>query len=120
MSEALASVKFIRVSPRKVRRVVDLVRGKDVKTAVNILKFSPHSASEVVLKVVNSAVANHKQHNPNNKNPDSLLISKIFADEAPTLKRFRAKSRGTAGKIMKRASHITVAVSEIEDQGKEK
>jgi large subunit ribosomal protein L22 len=90
--------------------VLDLIKGKDVDEALSILRFTPKAASRVVEKLVKSAVANAE--NNNNMDRDSLYISKAYADQGPTLKRFRARAMGRANMIRKRTSHITVVVSE--------
>jgi large subunit ribosomal protein L22 len=105
---ALAQARYVRMSPQKVRRVIDLVRGMPADEAVAMLKFAPQAASEPVAKVVASAIANAE----NNKNLDrrSLVISEAYVDEGPTLKRFRPRAQGRAYRIRKRTSHITVVV----------
>jgi large subunit ribosomal protein L22 len=105
---ALAQARYVRMSPTKVRRVVDLVRGMKADEAVAMLKFAPHAASEPVAKVLSSAIANAE----NNKNldPRSLWISEAYVDEGPTMKRFRPRAQGRAYRIRKRTSHITVVV----------
>jgi large subunit ribosomal protein L22 len=105
---ALAQARYVRMSPTKVRRVVDLVRGMRADEAVAMLKFEPHAASEPVAKVLSSAIANAE----NNKNldPRSLWISEAYVDEGPTMKRFRPRAQGRAYRIRKRTSHITVVV----------
>lgn len=103
-----AKAKYIRVSPRKVRLVVDLVRGKKAEEALAILKFTPKAAAADVIKVIKSAVAN-AEHNFNLRRKD-LVISEIMADAGPTLKRFEPRARGMAYEIKKRTSHITVSV----------
>lgn len=108
--EAKAVAKYIRISPRKVRYVVDLVRGKKVSDAMAILQFAPQGASNEVRKVVKSAVAS-AEHNYE-MNTDELYISQIFVDQGPTLKRFKPRAMGRADQIRKRTSHITVVVSE--------
>ncbi len=110
VTEARAVARYVRISPRKVRLVVDLIRGKRVGEALAILRHTPKAASPVVEKVLNSAVANatHNYH----MNPNDLYIAKIYVDEGPTLKRFRPRARGMASRINKRTSHITVVVSE--------
>lgn len=108
--EAKAVLRFARIAPRKVRIVLDLIKGKDVDEALSILRFTPKAASRVVEKLVKSAVANAE--NNNNMDRDSLYISKAYADQGPTLKRFRARAMGRANMIRKRTSHITVVVSE--------
>ena len=108
--EAKAVAKYIRIAPRKVRIVVDLIRGKSVGEAIAILKFTPKVGSEVVEKVLKSAIAN-AEHN-NDMNVDNLFVSEAFVDQGPTLKRIHPRSRGQAFKILKRSSHDTVAVKE--------
>lgn len=108
--EAKAVAKYIRIAPRKVRIVVDLIRGKSVGEAIAILKFTPKVGSEVVEKVLKSAIAN-AEHN-NDMNVDNLFVSEAFVDQGPTLKRIHPRSRGQAFKILKRSSHVTVAVKE--------
>jgi large subunit ribosomal protein L22 len=101
------------ISPRKVRLLVDLVRGKKVDEALALLKFAPTPTARVVAKVVKSAVANAE--NNFQLSPSDLKIVTIFADEARTLKRFRPRSRGRTSPILKRSSHITVIVAGEED-----
>lgn len=101
------------ISPRKVRLLVDLVRGKKVDEALALLKFAPTPTARVVAKVVKSAVANAE--NNFQLSPSDLKIVTIFADEARTLKRFRPRSRGRTSPILKRSSHITVIVAGGED-----
>jgi len=110
--QALAKATNVRISPRKVRVVVDLIRGKDVEDALAILRFLPKRASEVVGKVVKSAAAN-AEHNLD-LNRDRLYVSQAFVDVGPTLKRFHPRQRGQAFEIKKRSSHITVVVRERE------
>jgi len=108
--EAKAVAKFIRISPTKVRQVADLIRGKDIREALAILRYTPKGASLPISKVVKSAVAN-AEHNYE-MNSDKLYISKIFVDQGPTLKRFRPRAMGRADRIRKRTSHITIVVKE--------
>ncbi|WP_027415412.1 50S ribosomal protein L22 [Aneurinibacillus terranovensis] len=108
--EAKAVARYIRIAPRKVRLVVDLIRGKQVGEAIAILRHTPKGASPVIEKVLMSAVAN-AEHNLNLDSND-LVVSKVFVDEGPTLKRFRPRAMGRASRINKRTSHITVVVSE--------
>ncbi|WP_144512681.1 50S ribosomal protein L22 [Bacillus sp. FJAT-22090] len=110
MSQAKAIAKTVRIAPRKVRLVVDLIRGKQIGEAVAILQLTPKAASPVVEKVLKSAVAN-AEHNYN-LDINNLVVSEIFVDEGPTLKRFRPRAQGRASAINKRTSHITVVVSE--------
>ena len=111
--EARAIAKDTGVSPRKVRLLVNMVRGKRVDEALTILRFAPTPTARVVAKVVKSAAANAE--NNLQMTPSDLKIVDIFADEARTLKRFRPRARGRVGHILKRSSHITVIVAEQED-----
>ena len=106
---AVAKARFVRVTPMKARRVVDLVRGMNAREALSVLQFAPQSASEPIAKVVASAIAN-AEHNER-LDPETLYISEAFVDEGPTLKRFRPRAQGRAYRIRKRTSHITVVVS---------
>jgi large subunit ribosomal protein L22 len=110
--EVKATAKFIRRSPRKVRLVLDAVRGKKVDEALAILRFLPHGGAKEVLGVVKSAAAN-AENNYQMATAD-LFIKRIYADEGPVFKRFRPRSRGMASPILKRTSHITVVVEEVE------
>lgn len=105
-----ASGKYMRISPQKVRQVVGTVKGKPVESGMNMLKFMPQKAAQMVEKVVRSAVANADQ-NPD-IDVDALVIKNIIVDEGPMLKRFRPRARGRATRILKRTSHITVIVAE--------
>jgi len=109
---AKAHTKYIRISPRKVKIVCDLIRGKDTQTAKAILMQTPKAASEVMLKLLNSAVANAE--NNHEMDPDNLFVSEIYSNPGPTLKRIRPVSRGRAHRIFKRTSHITIVVAEKE------
>jgi large subunit ribosomal protein L22 len=108
--EVRAVSKDTGVSPRKMRLLVDLVRGKKVSDALNILRFAPTPNAKVLAKTIKSAAANAE--NNFQMTPEDLKIVKIAADEARMLKRFRARARGRANEILKRSSHITVVVSE--------
>ena len=107
MAKAIA--KYIRMSPRKLRRVVNEIRGKDANTARTILKFMPYSGARVVEKVLNSAVSNAKENEK--LNPDELRVTKAFVDQSTTLKRWRPMSRGRGYPILKRTSHVTLEVA---------
>ena len=107
--EAKAIARYVRVSPRKARIVVDQVLGKDVIAAQEILAFNERAISEVVAKVVNSAAANAQDRF--GLRPESLVIKAAYVDEGPTMKRFRPRAKGAASKIRKRTSHITVIVA---------
>ena len=108
--QAKAVARTVRIAPRKVRIVVDLIRGKQIGEAVAILNHTPKAASIVVEKLLKSAAAN-AEHNYE-MNIENLVISEVFVDEGPTLKRFRPRAMGRASAINKRTSHITLVVSE--------
>ncbi len=110
--EVRAVAKDTGVAPRKVRLMVDMVRGKKVSEALTALQFTPSPTARVVAKVIKSAAANAE--NNFQMTTSDLRIVRIFADEAPTMKRFRPRARGRAGHILKRSSHITVVVAEEE------
>ena len=112
---ARASARYLRVSPRKARRIIDIVRGTKATEALDVLRFDEHAASEDVYKVVASAVAN-AEHNQQ-LDRESLWISEAFVDEGPTLKRFRPRAQGRAYRIRKRTSHVTVVVESRETAG---
>lgn len=112
--EVRAVAKDTGISPRKVRPLVDMIRGKNVEEALNILRFAPTPTARVVAKVVKSAAANAE--NNLEMSPSDLKVVQIFADEARTLKRFRPRARGRANTIRKRSSHITVIVADQEGQ----
>ena len=109
--EAKAVAKYIRMSPQKVRLVVDLVRGKKVQEAKNILLYTRKYAAGIVAKVIKSALANATQ-NPN-IDENILYVKEIFVDQGPTLKRWRARAQGRAAGIKKRTTHITVVLDEM-------
>src|SRR2546422_1563878 len=113
--EAKASMKYVRTTPRKMRRVVDLIRGQHVEEARRILRFSPLGASRDVEKLLNSAVANAEQ-SPGIVG-ENLLVSRAWVDEGPTLKRFRPRAYGRAARIRKRTSHLTVVVRSMGEEG---
>ena len=108
--EATAKLSFVRLSPQKARLVVDMVRGKGVQEALNILKYSPQKAAEIVAKLVRSAVANAEQKGTGDV--DRLVVKTIFVDQGPVLRRFMPKGRGSASRIRKPTSHITVVLGE--------
>jgi len=109
-----AVAKYIRISPDKVRIVIDLVRGKSYPDALAILNNTPKSASEPLIKVLNSAAANAEVNNGMSK--DDLFVAEILADSGPVLKRFTPRARGRASSIMKRSSHITVVLDSASNQ----
>lgn len=108
MAHAHATLRYARVSPRKARPVVDLIRGKDVPMALALLKHTPRAAAKIVEKLLRSAVANAEQKNIDD--PEQLVVAKAYVDGGPILKRFRARSMGRANSIHKRTSHITIVV----------
>jgi large subunit ribosomal protein L22 len=108
---AMARARFVRVTPMKARRVVDLIRGLPAREALTVLQFAPQAASEPVFKVLASAVANAE--NNERLDPDTLLVSQAYVDEGPTMKRFRPRAQGRAYRIRKRTSHITVVVESV-------
>lgn len=117
--EAMAKARFIRVTPQKARRVVDLIRGKQATEAVAVLKFAPQAASEPVLKIVQSAIANARVIADRDNvafDETKLVIKTALVDEGPTLKRFRPRAQGRASQILKRTSHITVVVAPVDDK----
>jgi large subunit ribosomal protein L22 len=110
--QAKAVAKYIRVSPRKMKPIADIVRGKSVKDARAILKFTPNKGAKVFLKVLNSAVANAE--NNHDMDVEKLFVDEIFANQGPTMKRWKAGSMGRANPIKRRSSHVGVVVSEKE------
>ena len=111
--ETRAIARYIRMSPRKARVVVDLVRGKSVVQAREILRFTNRAAAETVEKVLNSAVANAEhQHQVR---AEQLIVKRAYVDEGPTLKRIRPRAKGSASRIRKRTSHITIVVAPREE-----
>ncbi|HWR86376.1 MAG TPA: 50S ribosomal protein L22 [Rhodoglobus sp.] len=105
---AFASARFVRITPMKARRVVDMVRGQDVQDALDLLQFAPQAAAETVRKVLASAVANAT--GTEGLDAGTLVVSKAMVDEGPTMKRWRARAQGRASRINKRTSHITLVV----------
>jgi large subunit ribosomal protein L22 len=108
--EAKAIARYIRIAPRKVQLVVDLIRGKQVGEAIAILRHTPKAAAPVVEKLLNSAIAN-AEHNYS-MDVNKLVITKAYVDQGPTMKRFRPRAQGRASRINKRTSHITLVVAE--------
>lgn len=107
-----AIARGVRMSPTKVRRVVDVIRGLDVTDALDTLKFAPQAAAEPVSKVIASAAANAQQGE--NLRPEELFVAKAFVDEGMTMRRIRPRAKGSASRILKRSSHITVVVEKKE------
>ena len=108
-NEVSATAKYVRMAPRKVRMIVDQVRGKSVEKALETLQFSTRAAAEPVAKVLRSAVANAE--NNNGMRADGLVVKYAYVDEGPTLKRIRPRAKGSASRINKRTSHITVVIA---------
>ena len=112
---ATAKARFVRVSASKARRVINLVRGKSVEEALDILRWAPQAASEPVAKVIASAAANAQ--NNNGLDPRTLVVATVYADEGPTAKRIRPRAQGRAYRIRQRTSHITVIVESRPPRG---
>ena len=112
--EAKAIARHVRVTPRKARRMVNLIRGKQATEAITILKFAPQSAALPVLKTLESAIANARVKADKPFRENDLVIKETYVDEGVTLKRFRARAQGRAARINKRTSHITVVVASKE------
>lgn len=109
--EAKAVVRNIRISPQKARLVADLIRGQQVETALNTLRFMPKKGARLLKKALESAVANASQNEA--IDVDTLYVKRVFVDGGPTLKRIRPRAMGRATRILKRSSHITVVLDEI-------
>ena len=116
--EAYAKARFVRTSPRKARLVIDAIRGKDTREALAILKFTPNFAARLIEKVLASAIANAE--NNHHMDADSLKVSKAFVDGGPMMKRLRYAPMGRGYRMVKRLSHITVAVEETEHKPEKK
>ena len=108
--EAVATLKNARISARKVKIVADLIRGKDAKEALAIVKFTPKAASEVLEKLLKSAIANAENNHGMSSN--NLYVAEIYANQGPTMKRIRPAAKGSAVRIRKRTSHITIKLRE--------
>jgi len=108
--ETVAVAKYLRISPQKVRLVADLIRGKDVDVALNVLAFTPKASAPLIAKVLKSAIANAGQKE--GVDVDTLVVKNVLVDEGPTLKRFRARAMGRGTRILKRMCHIKVIVEE--------
>jgi len=108
--EITAKARFVRISPQKIRLVMGQVRGKKAEEALNLLSFAPQRGARILKKLVDSAVANAQQNA--DMDVDSLYIAKVYADEGPTLKRWRPRAQGRATRIRKRTSHLTVILGE--------
>ena len=112
VQEARAELKFARISSRKVKIVADLVRGKNVDEALAILKFTPKAASPILEKLLKSAIANAE--NNHGMSHEKLYIAEIYANQGPTLKRIRPAAKGSAVRIRKRTSHVTIVLRELD------
>jgi large subunit ribosomal protein L22 len=111
MMETMAKHRYARISAQKARLVADQIRGLPVEKAIDVLTFSTKKAAALVKKVLESAIAN-AEHN-DNADIDELVVARVFVDEGPTMKRFSARARGRANRILKRSCHITVTVAEV-------
>ena len=110
--EAVATLKYARISSRKVKIVADLIRGKNIDEALAIVKFTPKASSEIIEKLLKSAIANAE--NNNDMKHENLYVAEIYANQGPTLKRIRPAAKGSAVRIRKRTSHITIVLKEKE------
>ena len=113
--EAKAQARYLRVTPQKARRVVDVIRGKRALEAVDVLRYAPQGAAEPVLKIVESGIANARyaaEQAGERFNEEDLYIQAAYADEGPTMKRIQPRAQGRANRILKRTSHITVVVGD--------
>ena len=118
--EAKAQARYVRVTPLKARRVVDTIRGQRATEAVTVLRFAPQAVAETVRKLVESAIANARvkaDQAGEAFDENALVILEAFVDEGPTLKRFRPRAKGSANRILKRTSHITVRVGDKTKDG---
>lgn len=108
--ETRAVARFVRISPQKIRVVMKQVRGKRVEEALGLLSFAPQKGAKILKKLIDSAVANAEENT--SSDVDSLYIARIYADEGPTLKRWRPRALGRATRILKRTSHVTVVLDD--------
>jgi large subunit ribosomal protein L22 len=108
--ESSAVAKYVRLSPRKVRLIMDEIRGRKVEEAINMLTFTTQKGGKILKKLINSAVSNAQQNS--NIDIDKLFVYRIFADEGPTLKRFSPRAQGRATQILKRTCHLTVVLND--------
>lgn len=108
--ESSAIAKYVRLSPRKVRLIMDEIRGRKVEEAINMLSFTPQKGGKILKKLINSAISNAQQNT--GIDVDKLYIKRIFADEGPTLKRFSPRAQGRATRILKRTCHLTVILND--------
>ena len=109
--EATATLRFARISARKVKIVADLIRGKNADEAIAIVKFTPKASSEIIEKLLKSAIANAE--NNHGMNRGNLVVSEIYANQGPTMKRIRPAAKDTASRIRKRTSHVTIKLREV-------
>jgi len=110
--EAIAHLKYLRMAPRKVRAMADLVRGKNAGQAINMLKFTPRAAATPLRKLIQSAVANAQDLSKGNVDVDRLVVSHITVDQGPTARRFIARAQGRATPLHKKSSHVRVTVTD--------
>ena len=110
MDEVRAVARYVRISPRKVQAVIGAVKGEPVEVALNKLRFMPQKAAALLEKVVRSAVANAEENH--DLDVDNLFVRNVYADQGPAMKRFKARARGRATRILKRTAHITVILAE--------
>ncbi|MDD4568777.1 MAG: 50S ribosomal protein L22 [Tepidanaerobacteraceae bacterium] len=110
--EARAQARYVRIAPRKVRVVLDLIRGKQVAEALKILRFTPKASSQPLEKLLRSAAANAE--NNHDMNRDDLYVYECYADQGPIIKRYRPRAQGRAASIQKKTSHITIVLKEKE------
>ena len=108
--EVRAVLKYVRISPQKVRKLMAAIKGKPAEAALDILKFMPQKGSNILEKIIRSAIANADQKP--DIDVDSLVVRNVFADQGPTLKRFRARARGRGTRVLKRTAHITVILAD--------
>lgn len=116
LPRAIARARYVRATPMKVRRVVELIKGRSASDALAVLQFAPQAATTPVAKVLASAIANAE--NNLDLDPETLWISKAYVDEGPTLKRFRPRAQGRAYRIRKRTSHITIELESLKIEKK--
>ena len=117
MTEVQSVAKYVRISPRKARLVVDHIRGRSVPEARTVLAFSQRAAAREIEKVLRSAIANAETHPQLRWKGDDLVVSSVFVDEGPTIKRWKARARGRVGRIHKRTCHITVKLTQPDAKG---
>ena len=108
--EVRSKLKFVRISPRKARKAIELIRGKNVEEASNILMLTPHKSARIVKKVLDSAIANANANY--SMDVDNLFVKRAFVDEGATMKRFMPRAMGRATQILKRTSHVTIVLDE--------